>query len=45
MRVYTPAELRRFLAGMDEALEHTAEIVVIGGAAAAIECRSISRSF
>jgi hypothetical protein len=37
MRVYTPAELRRFLAGMDKALEHPAEIVVIGGAAAAIE--------
>jgi hypothetical protein len=37
MRVYTPAELRRFLAGMDEALEHPAEIVVVGGAAAAIE--------
>ena len=37
MRVYTPAELRRFLAAMDRALERPAEVVVIGGAAAAIE--------
>ena len=37
MRVYTPGELRRFLAAVDRALEHPAEVVVIGGAAAAIE--------
>ncbi len=37
MRVYTPEELRRFLAAMDRALEHPAEVVVIGGAAAALE--------
>jgi len=36
MRVYTPAELRRFLAAMDRALERRAEVVVIGGAAAAL---------
>jgi len=37
MRVYTPQELRRFLAAMDRALDHPAEVVVIGGAAAALE--------
>ena len=37
MRVYTPEELRRFLGAMDRALEHPAEVVVIGGAAAALE--------
>lgn len=37
MRVYTPTELRRFLAAMDRALERPAVVVVIGGAAAAIE--------
>lgn len=37
MRVYTPTELRRFLAAMDRALERPTEVVVIGGAAAAIE--------
>jgi Nucleotidyltransferase of unknown function (DUF6036) len=36
VRVYTPAELRRFLAAMDAALERRAEVVVIGGAAAAV---------
>jgi hypothetical protein len=37
MRVYTPEELRRFLAAVDRALERPAEVVVIGGAAAALE--------
>lgn len=37
MRAYTPAELRRFLAAVDQALARPAEVVVIGGAAAAIE--------
>ena len=37
MRVYTPDELRRFLEGVDGALHGKAEVVVIGGAAAAIE--------
>jgi hypothetical protein len=37
MRVYGPEELRRFLTAMDGALKRPAEIVVIGGAAAAIE--------
>jgi hypothetical protein len=37
MRVYTPGELRRFLEGVDAALRGKAEVVVIGGAAAAIE--------
>jgi len=37
MRVYTPTELRRYLAAMDQALERPTEVVVIGGAAAAIE--------
>jgi len=36
MKAYTPAELRRFLAAVDRALEHPAEVVIIGGAAAAI---------
>ncbi len=37
MRAYTPAELRRFLGAVDRALAGPAEVVVIGGAAAAIE--------
>jgi hypothetical protein len=37
MRVYTPRELRRFLAAVDRAIEHPVEVVVIGGAAAALE--------
>jgi hypothetical protein len=37
MRVYTPRELRRFLAAVDGALEGPVEVVVIGGAAAALE--------
>lgn len=37
MRVYTPEELRRFLENVDGALDRRAEIVVIGGAAAALE--------
>jgi hypothetical protein len=37
MRVYTPRELRRFLAAMDRALDHPEDVVVIGGAAAALE--------
>jgi hypothetical protein len=37
MRVYTPDELRRFLEGVDAALRGEAEVVIIGGAAAAIE--------
>lgn len=37
MRLYTPDELRRFLGGVDAALGRRAEIVVIGGAAAALE--------
>lgn len=37
MRVYTPAELRRFLTAMDGTLAHPAGVVLIGGAAAAIE--------
>ena len=37
MRVYTPDELRRFLEGVDGALHGKAVVVVIGGAAAAIE--------
>lgn len=37
MRVYTPDELRRFLEGVDAALHGKARVVVIGGAAAAIE--------
>ena len=41
--MYTPEELQRFLAAMDKALKRPAEIVVIGGAAAAIEYGSISR--
>jgi hypothetical protein len=36
MRVFTPAELRRFLTAADRALEHRAEVVIIGGAAAAL---------
>ncbi len=36
MKAYTPAELRRFLAAVDRALERPAEVVIIGGAAAAI---------
>lgn len=36
MRAYTPAELRRFLTAVDRALERPAEVVIIGGAAAAI---------
>ena len=35
MKVYTPEELRRFLHGVDAALDHRVEVVVIGGAAAA----------
>ncbi len=37
MRVYTPDELRRFLEAVDGALHGQAEVVVIGGAAAALE--------
>jgi hypothetical protein len=37
MRVYIPDELRRFLEGVDAALLGRAEVIVIGGAAAAIE--------
>ena len=37
MRIYTPEDLRRFLEGVDAALRGKAEVVVIGGAAAAIE--------
>jgi hypothetical protein len=37
MRVFTPRELRRFLAAVDEALDRPAAVVIIGGAAAAIE--------
>ena len=37
MRLYTPAELRIFLAGVDAALRGKAEVVLIGGAAVAIE--------
>jgi hypothetical protein len=37
MRVYTPDELRRFLEAVDGALHAPAEVVVIGGAAAALE--------
>jgi hypothetical protein len=37
VRAYTPAELRRFLAAVDRALARPAEVVIIGGAAAAIE--------
>ena len=37
MRIYTPDELRRFLEGVDAALRGKARVVVIGGAAAAIE--------
>ncbi len=37
MRVYTPRELRRFLAAVDRAVDHPVEVVVIGGAAAALE--------
>jgi integrase len=36
VRAYTPAELRRFLAAVDRALERPADVVIIGGAAAAI---------
>lgn len=36
MRVYTPEELRKFLEGVDAALDHRAETVIIGGAAAAL---------
>ncbi len=36
MKAYTPAELRRFRAAVDRALERPAEVVIIGGAAAAI---------
>jgi hypothetical protein len=36
MRAFTPAELRRFLTVVDGALERPAEVVVIGGAAAAL---------
>jgi hypothetical protein len=36
MRVYTPRELRRFLAAVDRAIEHPVEVVIIGGAAAAL---------
>jgi hypothetical protein len=37
MRVYTPDELRRFLKAVDGALHGREEVVVIGGAAAALE--------
>jgi hypothetical protein len=37
MRVYTPNELRRFLESVDAALTRRAKVVVIGGAAAALE--------
>jgi hypothetical protein len=37
MRVFTPDELRRFLEAVDGALRGQAEVVVIGGAAAALE--------
>ncbi len=37
MRVYTPDELRRFLEAVDGALHGQADVVVIGGAAAALE--------
>jgi len=33
MRVYAPEELRKFLEGVDAALGHRTEIVIIGGAA------------
>jgi hypothetical protein len=36
VRAYTPAELRRFLTAVDRALERPAQVVIIGGAAAAI---------
>ncbi len=36
MRVYSPADLRRFLTAVDGALGRRAEVVVIGGAAAAV---------
>ena len=36
MKAYTPAELRRFLNAVDRALEAPSEVVIIGGAAAAI---------
>jgi len=42
MRVYTPRELRRFLAAVDRALKRPAEVVVIGGAAAALEYGVVS---
>ena len=42
MRAYTPVELRRFLEGVDAALQGEAEVVVIGGAAAAIEYGVVS---
>jgi hypothetical protein len=42
MRVFTPQELRRFLAAMDRALRRRAEVVVIGGAAAALEYGVVS---
>jgi hypothetical protein len=37
MKVSTPRERRRFLAAVDRAIEHPVEVVVIGGAAAALE--------
>ena len=37
MKAYTPSELRRFLRAVDCALARRVEVVVIGGAAAAIE--------
>ena len=37
MRVYTPQELRTLLEGVDAALKHEARVVIIGGAAAALE--------
>jgi hypothetical protein len=42
VRAYTPAELRRFLRAVDRALERPAEVVIIGGAAAAIAYRAAS---
>lgn len=37
MRTFSAAELSRFLAAVDEVLEERVEVVVIGGAAAAIQ--------
>jgi hypothetical protein len=36
VKAYTPAELRRFLTAVDSTLERPADVVIIGGAAAAI---------